>query len=105
MTRIDKSSPDVCGSRWRSTLVVSLATLFIGVSATPGAQERESDTRIEVLSSPADLISGDEALVRIRVSNGTQLDGIKVAVNGRPISTRKALEKRGRFPIDDNSGT
>jgi len=87
MTRIDKSSAGVCGSRWRSTLVVSLATLFIGVSATPAAQEREGDTRIEVLSSPADLISGGDALVRIRVSNGTQLDRIKVALNGRPISS------------------
>jgi hypothetical protein len=84
---IDKSSADVCGSRWRATVVVSFAALFIGVSATPGAQERETNTRIEVLSSPADLISGDDALVRIQVPSDTRLDRVDVALNGRPISS------------------
>jgi hypothetical protein len=46
---------------------MSVATLFIGAAATPAAGERESGIRIEVLSSPADLISGDDALVRIQV--------------------------------------
>src|ERR1700751_711548 len=84
---IDKFSADVCGSGWGVTVLASLAALFMGVSATPEAQERETNTRIEVLSSPADLISGDDALVRIQVPHGTQLDRVNVALNGRPISS------------------
>lgn len=51
---------------------------------------------IEVLSNRADLISGGDALVEIRLDQDQPIAGLRVSLNGRDISTAFARRDNGR---------
>ena len=52
--------------------------------------------RIEVLSNRADLISGGDALVELRLTEGVSVDGLRVSLNGTDISGTFARRANGR---------
>jgi hypothetical protein len=54
-------------------------------------------TGIEVLSGRADLISGGDALIEIRLPEGLDAAGVRVDLNGRDITEAFALRPNGRF--------
>ncbi|HEY0975535.1 MAG TPA: DUF6351 family protein [Solimonas sp.] len=64
-----------------------------GTDPGPGSQ---GGPKIEVLSNRADLISGGDALVELRVEDGASLSGLRVSLNGTDISNRFERRPNGR---------
>lgn len=62
-----------------------------GTDAPSGAAPR-----IEVLSNRADMISGGDALVEVRLADGASADRLRVSLNGSDVSDRFALRPNGR---------
>src|SRR4051795_8215936 len=72
-------------------LLVAAAALLLPAAAADAATP--SKVRIAVLSSRADLVSGNSALVRVKFTRPSDVKRAKVTVGGR--SVRRALKRRG----------
>src|SRR3954463_12622187 len=68
----------------QALLAVALAGFF---AAAAWANEGGSNLEIVTLSNRADLISGGDALVEVRVPKQVSLSAVKVNVNGRDITS------------------
>jgi len=68
----------------RTLLVLSLAALL---AAAAWADEGGSNLEIVTLSNRADLISGGDALVEVRVPKQVSLSAVKVKLNGHDITS------------------
>ena len=78
----------------RSTVVTTLSLLALGMSALASATTPE----ILVLSNRADLITGGDALVEIRVPGYLNpAQGVKLDVDGRSVTNAFAKRADGRF--------
>ncbi len=76
----------------------ALAGLAIAALPTPAAGTGRSEVSISVLSGRADLVSGDEALIKIRVSDRADAGPVEVTVDPerggqRPVTS--AFRRRG----------
>ena len=77
----------------------SLATtLLVAVASVAACQATDSDRvlEIQVLSNRADLLSGGDALVEVILSDGADLSGLQVSLNGEDVSSTFALRPNGR---------
>lgn len=89
--------------RFAGVLSLACASLLLagcGRSESPtngGAGGGSSESPlIEVLSNRADLISGGDALVELRLPAEASLQGLKLSLNGRDLSDRFARRDNGR---------
>src|SRR3954447_10072478 len=71
-------------SRMQALLAVALAGFF---AAAAWADEGGSNLEIVTLSNRADLISGGDALVEVRVPKQVSLSAVKVKLNGHDITS------------------
>ena len=78
--------------RWLITAVV------VAVASVAACQNSGSDRvlEIQVLSNRADLLSGGDALVEIVLSDGADVSGLQVSLNGEDVSSMFALRPNGR---------
>jgi Tannase-like family of unknown function (DUF6351) len=63
--------------------ILALATVLL---STAQAGEQPSNFEIATLSNRADLISGGDALVEVRVPKNVPLNGVKLSLNGHDVS-------------------
>ncbi len=72
----------------RVTLVAALAAVVVLLGCSRSSPvATESAPTIEVLSNRADLISGGDALIRINLPSNATIQGLKVALNGKDVSS------------------
>ncbi len=78
--------------RWLITAVV------VAVASVTACQATGSDRvlEIQVLSNRADLLSGGDALVEIVLSDGAEVSGLQVSLDGEDVSSTFALRPNGR---------
>jgi hypothetical protein len=84
-------------SRWR--LRVGFAALLIMVGSTiPAVALKPANASIEilVLSNRADLVSGGDALLEVRVPDGRPLSALRVDVGDRNVTSAFSLRADGR---------
>jgi hypothetical protein len=75
---------------------VFLLPVLLVLACAPPALARPA-LRLEVLSNRADLISGGDAVVAVRVPRGRSAEGLKVTVGGRDVSSVFAPRADGRI--------
>jgi hypothetical protein len=80
----------------RTSLLIVLS-LIAGLMATPGAAEEAGGIEIVALSNRADLVSGDDVLVEVRLPAGLAVDAVRVDVDGRDVTSAFAVRDDGRF--------
>ena len=86
------------GSRPRRRLALAVAPLaalsasLAGVHAAAGA-----NPTIDVLSTRADLVAGDQALVAVALPSGVSPQSARVTLNGTDVTSEFALRPNGRF--------
>jgi hypothetical protein len=78
---------------WRKALVAGLALGAFGVPAASAA----AATEIEVLSNRADLISGGDALVAVKLPDGIDPATVQVTLDGDDVSDAFTVRPNGRF--------
>ena len=72
----------------RVTLVAALAAVVVLLGCSRSSPvATESVPTIEVLSNRADLISGGDALIRINLPSNATIQGLKVALNEKDVSS------------------
>src|SRR2546426_12797344 len=64
---------------------LALGGLFL-VAAQAGEDRRPSNFEIVTLSNRADLISGGDALVEVRVPKGVALNKVRLSLNGHDVT-------------------
>lgn len=84
-----------------AALALALPTVQVGASqaAVLSAQDGGS-TRplvVEVLSNRADLVSGGDALVAVRLPDGVDAERVRVRLDGHDVTDRFAARPDGRF--------
>ncbi len=89
--------PEVEGPRSRvrrtfAAVLLSLMTIALVGPAQAGATVGAA-VQLEVLSNRADLISGGDALVEVRVPAGAPVEGFRVEVDGRDPAGRSPHER------------
>jgi Tannase-like family of unknown function (DUF6351) len=77
-------------------VVLIAGALAAAMTGAPGAAPLHPGPPIEVLSSHPDLVSGGDCLVRVRVPEGTSAGQVRVAVNGRDITSAFTADLEGR---------
>src|SRR4051812_40620532 len=80
----------------RRAWVVGVLTFGI-VAASAGSASAASEPAIDVLSNRADLISGSDALVEVVPPSGVDAARLKVAVDGRDVTSKFGVRPGGRF--------
>lgn len=85
------------GLRRSATLVAALALALVCAALAAHAQAAPTDPKIKVLSNRADLISGGDALLEVKVPKGVRPAAITVRLNGRNVTRRFAVRPNGRF--------
>ena len=76
---------------------ISVAVLIAGFAAFPAAaHDDDNDLEIITLSNRADLISGGDALVEVRVPKKVSLSGLKVKLNGNDITSAFTVNASSR---------
>lgn len=78
---------------WRLTCVAIVAVL-VSVAVSSAQVER---AEILVLSTRADLVTGGDALVEVRLPAGVAQTAVRVSVDGRDVSSGFAVRGDGRF--------
>lgn len=76
---------------------VVLALILAGAGHGTAAGSTITEPVIDVLSNRADLISGGDALVEIRLPDGAQPDDIRMELDGRDITHEFAQRSNGRY--------
>ncbi len=76
--------------RW---LVIAVAVASVAACQATGS---DRVLEIEVLSNRADLLSGGDALVEIVLSDGADVSGLQVSLNGEDVRSTFALRPNGR---------
>ena len=70
------------------------------VSAAPRSEAQRGETRplvVSVVSNRADLVSGGDALVEVRVPDGLDPDRVRVSAGGEDVTDRFRVRRNGRF--------
>ena len=80
-------------ARGRLMGVLLVGCLIATLSATAAAA-RTAAPRIEVLSNRADLVSGGDALVRVRLPRGVTASRLRLTADGRDVT--RVLERTGK---------
>lgn len=82
-------------------LLALVTSLLAGVlAAVPTQVSQAAPARrlvVEVLSNRADLVSGGDALVAVRLPAGVRADEVRVTAGGRDVTDRFAVREDGRF--------
>ncbi len=90
-------------SRLASVLGAALlagSVLSTTIAAAPAAAQAPTASdvvTIETLSNRADLVSGGDVLVEVRVSDGSDLSTLRVDVDGRDVTDAFAVRSDGRY--------
>src|SRR5436309_13029133 len=87
-------------ARCNVSIVGAIAAVAAGtIGATPPEHANDNLTEIRVLSNRADLISGGDALVEILLPAKAKArpDQVKVAVDGRDVTSAFVVRADGRF--------
>ena len=79
----------------RSSIICS-AGMLLAVALVQPVGAAVPDSRIEVLSNRADLISGGDALVQLDLPTGVRASAVKVDLDGTDISSSFALRTNGK---------
>src|SRR3954451_16248419 len=80
------------GSHMKWSLVIVLAALVVA----PAAAQAEPSLSIEVVSNRADVISGGDALVAVKLPAGVKASTVRVTNGGHDITQAFALRPDGR---------
>lgn len=77
-------------ARLRPTLTLGLGSLLVAVLAACGSDDSPAPASIgmNVLSSRADMVSDNSALVEVTLPAGTAAAGLRVSANGSDVSTQ-----------------
>lgn len=89
-----------CLSRWATAPLVLAVLAVLAVPSAgslSGAAPAADPVTITPLSNRADLISGGDALLRVRVRDAAKAQGMRVRVGGRDISAAFVADGPGRF--------
>lgn len=93
-------------SRWRLgsnfTIIFAMiafvaSVMPIGPAATASSPLAAAAPEIVVLSNRADLVSGGDALVEVRLPDGTDAGDVRVLLDGRDVTHEFALRPNGRY--------
>ena len=79
----------------RKLVLVALGALLSLVAAA--SAQAASSLEIKVLSNRADLISGGEALVEVKIPDGTSASSVQVFDDGRDVTSMFARRLNGRY--------
>lgn len=71
--------------------------VLVGVLASAGASAQTARAEILVLSTRADLVTGGDALVEVRLPGGVSHTGLRVAVDGQDVTSAFAVRTDGRY--------
>jgi hypothetical protein len=85
----------MAGRRPMLGVIVCLAMSAMLAAAAVGPQEAHAE--IEVLSTRADLVTGGDALVEVRLPAGASLSDARVAIDGRDVTSSFVPLSDGRF--------
>jgi hypothetical protein len=80
-----------------ATVCAAVAAIGGGVASAAPASSLGEIVAVDVVSNRADLISGGDALVEVRVAPGTNPAGVAVRVGGRDVTSAFAVRENGRF--------
>src|SRR5688500_635631 len=80
-------------------IVTTLVTLGVALPgfAAQAAPESAGNLEIVALSNRADLVSGGDVLLEVRLPPGTDAAAVTVSVDGRDVTPAFALRDDGRF--------
>lgn len=84
----------------RSRLGLLLLALLVALLVAPSSSSQARETRplvVEVLSNRADLVSGGDALVAVRLPRGVRPRDVTVTVGDRDVTQRFAVRRDGRY--------
>ncbi|HYR15107.1 MAG TPA: DUF6351 family protein, partial [Mycobacterium sp.] len=74
---------------------LALGAVFL-VTAQAGEDRRPSNFEIVTLSNRADLISGGDALVEVRVPKGVAPNQVRLSLNGRDVTAMFRADSTAR---------
>lgn len=91
--------PPSARRKLRRTIVIAVATTVVGSLLTAGAgSAAPTDVpQIVVLSNRADLVSGGDALVEVKLPDETDPTDVRVALDGRDITSQFAIRPNGGY--------
>ncbi|MCW2842815.1 MAG: hypothetical protein JWN22_731 [Nocardioides sp.] len=78
-------------------LVLSLVAGLVGLPATTSGAPAPRPLVVSVLSNRADLVSGGDALVQVRLPKGVRAGDVTVRVGDRDVTRRFAVRSDGRY--------
>lgn len=88
-------------TRWRPLHFALAVTVAVSILSPANPVEAASSGRtsltIQVLSNRADLLSGGDALVEIRLPSGTNPSDVRVELNGSDITAAFGVRESGRY--------
>lgn len=84
-------------SAFRETKLVAALALLGLVAACGGGNGESAAPEIDVLSTRADLVSGGDALVELKLPNPADAQSVRVTLNGADVTDRFAQRPNGRY--------
>jgi hypothetical protein len=80
----------------RTPLAAAVIAAVLLVAAAPAGAEATHEFELDVLSSPPEMVTGGDALVRVTIPRTVPLHKAGVAVNGRDVTSTLTLDEAAR---------